>query len=157
MKNKIALKTVSLFLCISIAIIILPITSIKVHAANNNHSQTEAVKWVSERLNTTVGDGWCPALAWAYYEYLGHSDKAGGDGKQYQYNVPDGWKKIPYSAGVVAEPGDVAVWDKTTSDAGAIHGHVAIVKSADEFNMTIFEQGKSCGFKVKENTIRYGQ
>lgn len=124
-------------------------------AAPVGRTQEEAIAWLQGKLGKTVGDGQCPALAKAYYAFFGYD--VSGDGKAYQNNVPLGWEKIPYSPGVVAQPGDVAVWNATTSYLGSKFGHVAIVYSGDSTTMTICEQGNSMGKVVKKNTIRYGQ
>ena len=121
-------------------------------AGTNGHTQSEAIEWLNDRKGVQIGDGQCPALAKAYYEYLGY--EVSGDGKDYEYNVPSGsnWIKTYYYSGYVPEPGDIAVWRKTNTDAGAIHGHVAIVESANSSGMVCYEQGNSAGKKVRTYT-----
>lgn len=143
-------------LCVVLTLSSAPISNsgLYANAATNGKTQTEAIAYMNQFLGTTVGNGQCPALAKAYYAYLGYS--VSGNGKDYYYNVPDGWTRIAYTSGVVAQPGDVAVWNATTSQSGAIYGHVAVVESGTSSTMTIYEQGNSFYNKVVKNTIRYG-
>ena len=127
----------------------------RARAATNGKSQSEAVAWVRGKLGTQIGNGQCPALAREYYAYLGYSVR--GSGKDYVNNVMPGWTKIPYQSGVVAQPGDVAVWIATNSELGKVYGHVAIVESGTTSTMTIFEQGASFDYKVSRHEIKYGQ
>lgn len=155
--GKVFRKCLSVFLLIAIICTSIPFwgLNLEAKAAPVGRTQVEAVAWMQGKLGKKVGNGQCPALAKAYYAFFGYD--VSGDGKDYQYNVPSGWTKIPYSPGVIAQPGDIAVWNATTSPAGKIYGHVAVVHSGDNTTMTIYEQGNSMGNVVKKNKIRYNQ
>lgn len=47
------------------------------------------------------------------------------------------FERIPYKAGMLPEAGDVVIFKPTTKNK---FGHVAIVLSADNLSMTVFEQ-----------------
>ena len=119
------------------------------------HTQQEAVNWMSSKIGVKVGDGQCPALIRAYYEYLG-ATCPGGNGKDYAWNaLPSGWTRIQYYNGFSAKPGDIAVWTSTSSTLGAKYGHVGLVLSATSTNMTIVDQGASYGYKVHSGSWKY--
>lgn len=118
--------------------------------------QEDAVNWAENKIGQKVGSGQCPALICAYYEEVFGVSSPGGDGKDYAENtLPTGWERIEYYQGFVAQPGDIAVWKKTPSEAGSQYGHVAIVGSADKTTMHVFDQGNSSGNKVRTTDVRY--
>ena len=122
-------------------------------AATNGHILADAISWLDEQIGQQIGNGQCPALARAYYAYLGYD--VSGDGKAYENNVPDGWSRTYYSQGYIPKPGDIAVWRTTNTDLGKIYGHVAIVQSADSDHMICYEQGKSAEYIVRTYPYSY--
>ena len=147
-------RIISLLLMIVMIVSIVPFGTISASAAASQVTKEQAVQWVMDNCyNRKIGSGECVALVRAFYAYLGYS--VSGNGRDYEKNVMPGWTKIPYQYGVVAQPGDIAVWHATNSEAGKKYGHVAIVKSGDTRRMTLFEAGRSCGYLVKEKTIGY--
>ncbi len=107
--------------------------------------------WATSKVDYQVGSGECVALTKAYYEYLGVA-AVRGDGCDYAWNArPDGWQRIPYYPGFVAQPGDIAVWTYLTSE----HGHVAIVTSADANSMNVVDQGRSYHYKCHSGNFSY--
>lgn len=128
------------FLCVMLTMIMLigifPMAN-KV-SAYVAHSQSEAVSWAKSKVGTFVDyDGangaQCVDMTMAYYKYLGVPIFY-GNAIDYSYNnsaVPTGWKRIEYSNGFVAKPGDIAVFRYGT------YGHVGIVISANSSSMSI--------------------
>ena len=93
----------------------------------------------------------CVDLIYFYYQALGASFP-GGNAINFSWNtLPEGWTRIPYSAGVRAQPGDIAVWSSTENPAG----HVAIVESADETAMNVVEQNFNYQHSVTKNWTDY--
>ena len=147
-------QILSLLLAAVIFVGVMPMSTVPASAATNGHSQSEAMAWLNSKIGIQIGNGQCPALAREYYSYLGYSVR--GDGKDYENNVPNGWTRTYYYSGYVPQPGDIAVWRATNTEAGKIYGHVAIVQSATSSSMTCYEQGASANYKVRTHGYSYG-
>ena len=147
-------QILSLLLAAVIFVGVMPMSTVPASAATNGHSQSEAMAWLNSKIGIQIGNGQCPALAREYYSYLGYS--VSGNGKDYENNVPNGWTRTYYYSGYVPQPGDIAVWRATNTDAGKIYGHVAIVQSATSRSMTCYEQGESANYKVRTHGYSYG-
>ena len=147
-------QILSLLLAAVIFVGVMPMSTVPASAATNGHSQSEAMAWLNSKIGIQIGNGQCPALAREYYSYLGYS--VSGNGKDYENNVPNGWTRTYYYSGYVPQPGDIAVWRATNTDAGKIYGHVAIVQSATSSSMTCYEQGASANYKVRTHGYSYG-
>ena len=147
-------QILSLLLAAVIFVGVMPMSTVPASAATNGHSQSEAMAWLNSKIGIQIGNGQCPALAREYYSYLGYS--VSGNGKDYENNVPNGWTRTYYYSGYVPQPGDIAVWRATNTDAGKIYGHVAIVQSATSSSMTCYEQGESANYKVRTHGYSYG-
>ena len=110
-------RIISLLLMIVMIVSIVPFGTISASAAASQVTKEQAVQWVMDNCyNRKIGSGECVALVRAFYAYLGYS--VSGNGRDYEKNVMPGWTKIPYQYGVVAQPGDIAVWHATNSEAG---------------------------------------
>lgn len=89
------------------------------------HTQEEAVAWINSQNNKVLDyDGaygaQCVDLIYYYYKYLGAS-VMGGSAKDYAWNaLPNGWQRIQYYNGLVAQPGDIFI---NVSDGGG-YGHI---------------------------------
>lgn len=147
-------QILSLLLAAVIFVGVMPMSTVPASAATNGHSQSEAMAWLNSKIGIQIGNGQCPALAREYYSYLGYS--VSGNGKDYENNVPNGWTRTYYYSGYVPQPGDIAVWRATNTDAGKIYGHVAIVQSATSGSMTCYEQGYTANYKVRTHGYSYG-
>lgn len=147
-------QILSLLLAAVIFVGVMPMSTVPASAATNGHSQSEAMAWLNSKIGIQIGNGQCPALAREYYSYLGYS--VSGNGKDYENNVPNGWTRTYYYSGYVPQPGDIAVWRATNTDAGKIYGHVAIVQSATSSSMTCYEQGYTANYKVRTHGYSYG-
>lgn len=78
--------------------------------AKVNHTQAEAVAWITQQAKTGAvmgGTGQCVGVAKAYYSYLGQGGYAKGNGKDYINNLPPGWTPIIGNKNL--QPGDIAV------------------------------------------------
>lgn len=152
--NKKVKQILSLLLVAVMLIVAIPMSTVPALAATNGHTQAEAIQWLNSKIGVTIGDGQCPALAREYYSYLGYS--VSGNGKDYEKNVPSGWTRTYYYSGFVPQPGDIAVWRATNTEAGKIYGHVAIVQSATSSSMICYEQGSTALYKVRTHGYSYG-
>ncbi|MGN1124513.1 MAG: GBS Bsp-like repeat-containing protein, partial [Eubacterium sp.] len=149
-------KLLKRFICIVLTIILL-FSTISVNAYTS-HSAAEAVSWANSLIGKSVdydGDygAQCVDLIAYYYQYLG-TQTPGGSAYKYATNkLPDGWNRIPYYNGFVAQPGDIAVWTYAASNSG----HVAIVTSADEYGMNVVDQNgqSSPAHIVKSTSFKY--
>ena len=110
-------------------------------------TQAEAVAWAKAQKGYPIGDGWCTAFSSAYIEYLTGSPMQ-LDGYNYANYYPSGWTPIPYSSGVIPQPGDLAVFDFTKEawiydEYGNVlynAGHVGIVIDANSSEFYTMEQ-----------------
>jgi hypothetical protein len=78
-----------------------------------------------------------------YYEIFDYpSWKGKGHAYQYFYNIPSNYNDItPHdncSSSNRPATGDIMVWDKSTENQN--HGHVAIVKDADDYSVEVIQQ-----------------
>ena len=105
-------------------------------------SRDSAINWVNSLNGQGIDfDGvygnQCVDLIKAYYNYLGVSPVY-GNACDYAYNeLPLGWQRIQNYYDFVPEPGDIAIWGPSSTSP---YGHVAIVLSADMYNMTSMDQ-----------------
>lgn len=147
-------RTISIILCMVLLVSIVPATKIKVNAATNGKTATDAINWVKAQVGKSIDyDGvyghQCVDLTKAYYNYLGQSQPM-GNGCDYATNaLPSGWQRIKYTSGMIPQPGDIAIWTYASSDLG----HVAIVISATSSNMQCVDQGSS--YVTRNWTISY--
>ena len=115
-----------------------------------------AVAWAQAQIGKALDyDGvygaQCVDLIYYYYQALGQT-VLGGNAIDYASNaLPAGWQRITYSAGVTAQPGDIAVWRGWENE----YGHVAIVESADDSAMNVIEQNFNYIQTVQKNWTAY--
>ena len=115
-----------------------------------------AVAWAQAQIGKALDyDGvygaQCVDLIYYYYQALGQT-VLGGNAIDYASNaLPAGWQRITYSAGVTAQPGDIAVWSGWENE----YGHVAIVESADDSAMNVIEQNFNYIQTVQKNWTAY--
>lgn len=161
MKTKIN-KVLSFFLALLMVVSIVPFTAIETKAATLSKTAAEAVAWAQSKVGQRLDyDGepkkypeQCVDLTKWYYHYLGVTPIiANGNEYAYESKLPSGWKLIKYYNGLVPQPGDIAVWSETLTEAGKLYGHVAIVENASASNMNVIEQSYSTG--VIRNTYSY--
>ncbi|MBQ7739809.1 MAG: InlB B-repeat-containing protein [Eubacterium sp.] len=151
-------KTLSIVLSFIMLLSAIPFSSITASATSVTRSN--AVSWANSKVGQSIDwDGvygaQCVDLMAAYYNYLGTSTP-GGNACAYAYNsLPSGWKRVQNAAGVVPEPGDIAVYD--VGWKGGKYGHIAIVINADSYNMTTVEQYGSTDHKTHKVTYPYNR
>lgn len=149
------LKTLfSLLLSLLLIVSTVSLTSVPSYATSR--TQNDAVRWAKAQIGKKLDyDGvygaQCVDLIKYYYKYLGVQPQR-GNGCDYAHNpLPANWVRIPYHKGFVAQPGDIAVWTRTSS----AYGHVAIVVSATSNNMTVVEQNGSSQTPTRSHTYTY--
>lgn len=134
-RKQVVLKTFTIIVLLLIGIIF----GEKEVNAYTNHTQTEAVNWVTDKGNIKWNDDvdgqWgcqCVDLIYAYYNYLvGYN--VGGNAYQYADNkLPDGWTRVysnPRKGDIVVwSPGVAMGWEPLQEAyANSTNGHIGIV------------------------------
>ncbi len=151
-------KATSIILSFIMLLSVLPIGIIT--ASATSISRSSAVSWANSKVGKSIDwDGvygaQCVDLIAAYYNYLGTSTPGGNACKYVSNALPSGWKRVQNAAGVVPEPGDIAVYD--VGWKGGKYGHIAIVVGADSSNMTTVEQYGSTDHTTHKVTYPYNR
>lgn len=151
-------KIISIILSFIMLLSVLPIGIIT--ASATSISRSSAVSWANSKVGKSIDwDGvygaQCVDLIAAYYNYLGTSTPGGNACKYVSNALPSGWKRVQNAAGVVPEPGDIAVYD--VGWKGGKYGHIAIVVGADSSNMTTVEQYGSTDHTTHKVTYPYNR
>ena len=136
-------KLISTILVFCMMLALMPVLKITVNASTSK-TQAEAVNWAKAQIGESLDydhtfGAQCVDLIFYYYNFLGE-DVVWGNGSDFATNsLPVGWSRVPYSNGVVPQPGDIAVWTYAASS----DGHVAIVLSGDANGFTAIDQNWS--------------
>lgn len=150
-------RVISLLVCLSLALALVPALSQPAAASTNGHTQAEAVAWVKNQIGKYLDyDGaygaQCVDLIKYYYAYLGNGKYAKGNATTYQSNaIPSGWTRVKSAP----QPGDVIVWGGGTKGSASWtvskYGHVGIVIAVNGDKLTTVEQNIN-GSPCKQTT-----
>ncbi len=117
------------------------------HPVLGTKTQIEAVEWIAALENVYcdydgVSGAQCVDLIKAYYDFLGKT-VVKGNANHYIYDsysgckVPEGWVRIQYYPGFIAQAGDIALFDHGT------YGHIGLIVGADDSSMTTIENNRN--------------
>lgn len=134
---------------------LLCLTPIPARALTTN----DAVTWMNEHEGWYIDfdnayGGQCVDVPMRYCNDL-FGWNPGGNACDYRSNyLPEGWQRIPYSAGMVPQPGDIVVFQPNWGDPiwTGDFGHVGLVYSANASGMVTMEQNAGEGDALSGNT-----
>lgn len=116
--------------------------------AASDFTQSQAVDWINNQINKSIGSGQCVDLISGYLNYLGIA-RISGNAIDYASKAPPaGWQAIN---GASIQAGDIVIWTNSP------YGHVALAVSDSEVVEQNYNNNSKCtkNLMVKPGFNRY--